>query len=146
MAQKEIEMYENYKGCWIINSHKRLKDGYVQFQRNKKTWMIHRWMYQKNIGNIPEGMFVCHKCDNPGCINPSHLFIGTPKENTQDAVNKGRMRWAKEGGIKGMKLTGNDVREIRKSKETTNEISKRYGITDVYVRNLKKGKYRKQVI
>ncbi|HBR21586.1 MAG TPA: hypothetical protein DD713_03315 [Nitrospiraceae bacterium] len=52
--------------------------------------MFHRFMYELCIGPIPEGMLVCHTCDIERCGNPEHLFLGTHKDNTQDAINKGR--------------------------------------------------------
>ncbi len=52
----------------------------------------HRASYERWKGKIPKSLFVCHRCDNTWCINPDHLFLGTAKDNTQDAVSKGRMR------------------------------------------------------
>lgn len=79
------------RDCWewtgAIN-----RDGYGQFGYNKKTYISSRFV-MKIIGKeIPEGMFVCHKCDNPACVNPDHLFIATHKDNMKDCMDKGRWK------------------------------------------------------
>ena len=54
----------------------------------RKTFLAHRYFWEKEHGPIPDGMFVCHHCDNPPCINIDHLFLGTPKDNMRDMIQK----------------------------------------------------------
>lgn len=81
--------------CWIWtgSSLKVLetgRGGYGTYKGGKNKILAHRFSYQEKIGNIPDGYQVLHKCDVRLCVNPSHLFIGTPKDNTWDMINKGR--------------------------------------------------------
>lgn len=75
--------------CWNWIASK-FKFGYGQFYINGKNLYAHRVSYVIQNGSIPKGLFVCHKCDNPSCVRPSHLFLGSQLENVLDMVKKGR--------------------------------------------------------
>lgn len=75
-------------GCWLWGAATRDKKGYGVLKVKGKMQFAHRLNYQIHKGEIPKGLFVCHRCDTPTCINPEHLFLGTTQENTQDRTNK----------------------------------------------------------
>lgn len=79
--------------CWNWKAGKS-SGGYGSYSVNGKTEKAHRVSYRLYVGPIPEGMIVCHRCDNPSCVNPSHLFVGTQKDNVVDSVKKGRAKRA----------------------------------------------------
>ena len=93
MAKKIEDRFEviTETGCWIWKmSVDRV--GYGHEWVGGKLRQAHRVSYETHIGPIPHGMKVLHKCDVRACINPSHLFLGTQKENIQDCKKKGRIR------------------------------------------------------
>jgi len=113
--------------CWIWTAAKN-SDGYGRFRVNGKCVGAHRIAYLLTFDSIPDGLQVCHACDNPACVNPIHLFLGTQRDNIVDMVAKGRQRGAPGDtnasrlyperlarGVKNVnaKLTEEDVREIR---------------------------------
>jgi len=124
-------------GCWIW-MHTLLKGGYGQFRLNGKRYLAHRWAYQHWHGKIPASVDVCHTCDVPCCVNPAHLFLGTRKDNMQDASKKGRV-------CKGSEVTTSKLREdqiplIRADARTQREIADEYGITQGHVSDIKLGR------
>lgn len=72
----------------------RFEKGYGVFRNDGRNLRAHRVAYEIAFGPIPDGMLVLHKCDNPACVNPDHLFVGSQKDNMQDMVKKGRQRIA----------------------------------------------------
>ena len=123
-------------GCWEWAGVKD-RDGYGVFGHHRgKQLRAHRASYTEHIGEIPDGACVCHKCDNPSCINPDHLFIGSTRENTEDMIKKGR-KFITSGSLHGMsKLTDKDVSEIielRKSGLLLKEIAAIYGVSFQHV-------------
>lgn len=114
-------------------------DGYGKIRNSRVNKLAHRASYELHHGPIPEGMLVCHRCDVPACVAPHHLFLGTPKENTQDAVQKGRHGGFRLRGRKNpkAKLTEKQVLEIFITKETLQTIAKAYGISQTTVSDIK---------
>jgi hypothetical protein len=98
--------------------------------------MAHRFAYELLVGPIPDGMFVCHHCDNPPCVNPKHLFLGTQLDNMRDKVAKGRHHApgptnpAKGGDNGRAVLTQQDVDRLRSLEGTTSisALSREFGI------------------
>lgn len=98
--------------------------------------LTHRFSYEIHFGAIPEGLMVCHRCDNPSCCNPNHLFLGTALDNTTDMVAKGRARAPK--GIDNGKAKLNDgqvieIRQRHEEGESLSSIAEIFGVTDVNV-------------
>lgn len=120
--------------CWEWIGSK-LKKGYGSFDSRCGEGRAHRVSWMLHYGKIPDGMLVCHKCDNPICVNPNHLFLGTPKDNTKDMLNKHR-----DGliGIKNgqSKLNPEKVlisRRLRKIGWTYKKIADMFNVNDVTI-------------
>jgi hypothetical protein len=77
------------KTCWFWGGTRNV-DGYGRVRINGKSDGAHRVSYEYHIGPIPKGLYVCHKCDCPPCVNPDHLFLGTARDNARDKIAKGR--------------------------------------------------------
>lgn len=112
-------------GCWIWTGE-RSPYGYgllsLKTEKNKyKSIKAHRFSYETYKGKIPPNYLVCHKCDNPPCVNPEHLFIGTYLDNNRDKIKKNRHNMPKGSAHNRAILTENDVLKIR------SEYKKTYG-------------------
>lgn len=116
--------------CDIWDGAKTPK-GYGSIHVAGKTAYLHRYTYEQNHGEIPEGYVVRHKCDTPACYNPDHLELGTYQDNSQDMVNRGRSTRGERN--KHAKLTAEDVMAIRNTYASggylQKELAAKYGVT-----------------
>lgn len=107
------------RDCWEF---KRPRNRYGRCQFDGYVQAAHRISYQVSIGEIPKGLCVLHKCDNPACCSPSHLFLGTQADNVHDMIEKGRAHDNAGKGNGRARLSDSDVKRIRYLADT--EISR----------------------
>lgn len=126
--------------CWpwtgTIN-----KKGYGQISVQRRTWLAHRLVWVEANGPIPDGLQVCHRCDNRSCCNLADLFLGTAADNQHDKRDKGRAARG-EANRGGGKLTAAQVREIRilrGSGVRTGLVAVQFGVSDVLIRKIMRG-------
>ncbi len=132
------------KRCWEWQRCRQKGGGYGMVVIEGKVWLTHRLSWTVSKGDIPEGMHVCHHCDNPPCFNPTHLFLGNIQTNAADRHMKGRD--AKGEGNGNSKLSDEQVAEIRKKYKgqygQLTQLAKEYGVCIDQIRNIVRGKQR----
>lgn len=138
-AKQKIDYYsipEPNSGCWLWLGAISTKD-YGSIYFNKKMNPAPRISYAAYYGDIPEGMSVCHRCDTPACVNPEHLFLGTPKENTADALKKGRLVVGERSPL--AKLTDDQATAIFYDQRPHRLISANFNISHGVIERIKAG-------
>lgn len=127
--------------CWIWQSAKAGK-GYGMFNLPAGSYYAHRVSWTLFFGEIPDGMFVCHRCDNPPCVNPSHFFLGTNADNQIDSYGKGRNATQRHPGLHTgtkngrAKLTESMVKAIRREYsegKTQTQLAQKYGVNQTMI-------------
>ena len=131
--------------CWLWTASVD-SVGYGRIGVNGRVCKAHRVSYEMQNGPIPDGMLVLHRCDNPRCVNPAHLFLGTARDNTQDASRKGRLSRGERHH--SSKLTRRSVLAIRAAFEAGSpkrEIARRFGVTPPAIRAVLSGRWWRHV-
>jgi len=128
--------------CWVWTGSTSGK-GYGEVRVKRRLWRAHRYSWAIVNGSIPDELLVCHECDNPPCVNPSHLFVGTSQQNTDDMRVKGRANYV--SGLRGSdlpqaRLTEEAVRELRakyaEGGYTQSDLAIEYGIKQAQVSSI----------
>ena len=142
ISQKWIkERFERFfnktENCWEWSGSLRGK-GYGGFSLNNKTKIASRVSYELYKEPIPKGLLVCHTCNNPKCVNPDHLYLGTYSDNTQQAVQENRQYIAKGEANGSSKLTEDQILLIRKDHRAQRAIAKDYGCSQLHISRIKR--------
>jgi len=123
-----VDKSNGVDACWPWTGSRRTR-GYGQFIINGKIWVASRLAYVSTFGNIPEGELVLHKCDNPPCCNPDHLFTGSHIDNVRDKIEKNRGAKGEQQGHARFKNSDipNILKRIR-SGETQQSVATSFGV------------------
>jgi len=128
---------EPMSGCWIWDASVD-SWGYGHMVFNGRLWLAHRLSWLIHRHSTPDGLFVCHKCDNPACVNPNHLFLGTPQENSSDCCKKRRI--ATKARASRTKLTQEQVDKIRylyaTGKYSQRKLGSMYGVRNPTIHHI----------
>jgi hypothetical protein len=131
-------------GCWLWTGGTRPNNKGVAYPRHwtddRKSIGAHRFSFELVNGEIPKGMYVCHKCDTPLCVNPDHLFVGTHHDNMRDMVQKKRSFTGRGEHKKGLaKLTNRQADQIRKMEISQSKIAALFRVSQTTIGRIKRG-------
>ena len=124
--------------CWLWKGAKG-RDGYGWAHlTHRKMVYAHRLSWELANGSIPLGLLVCHDCDNPPCVNPAHLFLGTEADNQRDSITKNRNAIGEKNG--NHKLTETEVKEIKQHGLTYERLALKFGVAEVTIWRIIRGR------
>ncbi len=137
---------EKTDGCWLWTGCIK-RDGYGKVRISQRSFIAHRVSWELSFGAIPDFLHVLHRCDNPACVRPEHLFLGTQRDNVADMDAKGRRGEVNMRGERHpqARLTEADVRLIRSSLEHRSVLARRFGVTGQAITDVRRRKSWKHV-
>jgi hypothetical protein len=132
----------NLNGCWGWSGSISKNPGYGQFRSNMKKWRAHIASWLIFRGDIPEGMCVCHTCDNRVCSNPNHLFLASHFENNLDMIKKGRSPILHKSGsenpnAKLLEKEAKEIKEMLNSGISQKTIARKFKVSQALVSLIK---------
>lgn len=151
---KQFEKYDSYRfiekfwekvdvgsinDCWLWkNKYGRYGKYYIYDELGNRVYISsHKYAWEITNGKVPDGLYVCHKCDNGFCCNPNHLFLGTPLDNIEDCYNKYRALKVIGEGVKQSKLNWDIVDYIRTSNKTNSELATELNVVSGTIYNVR---------
>lgn len=144
-TERFFKNVEKSDGCWAWTGAV-IKYGYGTIMIKKKLWLAHRLSLVVHGIDLPKKMDVCHKCDNPNCVNPTHLFLGTHQDNMIDMVQKGRANRPFGAKHANHVLSDDNIREIRSLNMPARAIAKMFNVSHPTILSIKNKKTWKHII
>lgn len=139
-----LKSVDKTESCWVWT--KSTRAGYGQVHYRGKRWSAHRLFYTLFTGNIPEGMLVCHACDNKLCVNPNHLYVGTHTNNNQDTYKRNRMPPKQGHNARNVaKLSLEEALKIKYSDIPSKELEGLFKINQSQISRIRSGKTWKNI-
>jgi predicted XRE-type DNA-binding protein len=139
VEQRFWKYVQKTDGCWLWTGALSRENGYGRFNYDNKTLLAHRYSFELHKGHNPEGLFICHHCDTPACVNPEHLYAGTAQDNSDDMKNRNRYR-KNRINIKITQDIADTIRELYSLGESQKNLAKLYHITQSSVSKIIVGK------
>lgn len=124
--------------CWEWQGKR--DRGYGHLGVNGRRTLAHRYSYELHVGPIDDGLFVCHRCDNPSCVNPAHLFLGTAQDNTADMDANGRRVIVRGEQSGSAVLTAQEALDIWRSEGRAADVGLRFGVSAGAVKSIRQGR------
>ena len=130
LESKVIKDPNHVDCCWTWSASLH-PEGYGRFALDGKTQKAHRVSYEIYKGSIPDGLCVCHTCDNPACVNPNHLFLGTVSQNNADKAEKGRAAKKLNAGLV------KDIKDALSNGASLNSLAKLFQVSRAMIIKIK---------